>query len=288
MLEHWIVYSLVCSLLNCLQGAFVKHLAMKLNRYLVTWSIFAFSVPFMVILLVVTGVPPVKPSFFPALAGALLTNALAFTLYVRALQVSPLSLTIPFLSFTPFFLILTGRLILGELPTPMGIVGIVLIIGGAYSINLERAGQGLLSPFKNIYQERGSLLMLVTAALWSLSSTMDKAGVLSSSPAFYTISFHIFLPFLYIALLSPQEIGLKDTVPNFWPLLLLGGLQMGVALSQMHAIEIGLVSYVIAVKRGGLLFSIVLGALFFRERMFAVRFIGGALMATGVFFIVLG
>lgn len=241
----------------------------------------------MVILLLASDSPPIRLSFFPALAGALVVNAVAFPLYVKALQLSPLSLTIPFLAFTPLFLILTGWLILGELPTGSGIAGIALIVAGAYSINLEKVREGLLSPFRNIYKERGSFLMLLVAALWALSASIDKVGVLSSSPGFYTSSFHILFPFLYLLVVAPERIDFKNTIPNFWLLLLLGTLEVWLALSQMQAIKTGLVSYVIAIKRGGLLFSIVLGVVVFRERMFGIRLVGGILMATGVFFILL-
>lgn len=55
----------------------------------------------------------------------------------------------------------------------------------------------------------------------------------------------------------------------------------------LYAIQTGLVSCVIAIKRAGLLFSIVIGVVFFRERRFGIRLIGGGLMASGVFFILL-
>ncbi len=287
MIEHWIVYSVVCSVSNSLQGAFIKHLLRKIDRHLVTWSVFAFSVPFMVFFLFLSGLPQVKPLFFPALAASLIINAVAFPLYIRALQLSPLSLTIPFLAFTPLFLVLTGWFLLGELPSSSGITGILLIAAGAYVINLEKIGEGLLSPFKNICKERGSLLMLLVAALWALSASFDKVAVLSSSPRFYTTSFHVLFPFLYLLFVSPKRVSFKQTVPNFWPLLLLGALEASLSISQMHAIQTGLASYVIAIKRSGLILSIILGIVFFRERMFGIRLVGGGLMATGVFFILL-
>ncbi|HLK69342.1 MAG TPA: hypothetical protein VKU19_38190 [Bryobacteraceae bacterium] len=49
-------------------------------------------------------------------------------LYFRALQVSPLSLCVPFLSFTPVFLIPSGFVVLGELPPAVKLLGVLLIV----------------------------------------------------------------------------------------------------------------------------------------------------------------
>ena len=44
-------------------------------------------------------------------------------MYQRAVAVSPLSLTVPYLAFTPVLLLLTSYLINGELPNRSGTLG---------------------------------------------------------------------------------------------------------------------------------------------------------------------
>jgi drug/metabolite transporter (DMT)-like permease len=56
-------------------------------------------------------------SFLPVLVLDCTLVAASALLYYRALQIAPLSLTIPFLAFTPAFLLLTSHLLLREHPT---------------------------------------------------------------------------------------------------------------------------------------------------------------------------
>jgi len=165
---------------------------------------------------------------------------------VRALSISPLSLTIPFLAFTPLFMLLTGWVVLREVPNAQGVAGILLIVAGAYAINIDKIRGGVLAPFKAIAREPGSRLMLIVAFIWSISSVYDKVATVNSSPAFYSSFFSVVYGLIYIPLLV---IGLRKmplsrgTTPR---LFLLGFVFAVMIMAQMMAIEMTLASYVIA------------------------------------------
>ena len=74
--------------------------------------------------------PPPILEFLVYLVIDVLLITVVMWLYFRALQISPLSMCVPFLSFTPVFLIPTGFIILGELPLPSKAFGVVLIVAG--------------------------------------------------------------------------------------------------------------------------------------------------------------
>jgi len=279
----WILLALLCSLFNALQGAHGKRILGRIDPYVVTWAMFPYALPFLLLALWAAGLPQVKPSFWPALAATLAINLLAFTLYVRAIKLSPLSLTFPFLAFTPLLLVLTGYVALGELPDALGAVGILLIVAGAYVINLDRLREGLLGPVRHIARERGSLLMLIVAALWAISAAADKVALLNSSPFFFLVVFHILFPVCYFPVLLVKASGHKRQILREAPALLafafVGALMV---LFQMAAVRLTLVSYVIALKRAGMLFSILLGYFFFGERQLRIRLAGASLMVAGV------
>jgi uncharacterized membrane protein len=56
-------------------------------------------------------------------------------LYFRALQISPLSMSVPFLAFTPVFLIPTSYIVLGQKPNPIKSLGVVLIVVGSLAMH---------------------------------------------------------------------------------------------------------------------------------------------------------
>lgn len=284
----WTLYASLCSLFSAAQGAWIKGLLKRIDSYIITWAAFAFAFPFLLGLLPWAGFPHIEPPFWPALFAGLVLNLLALTLYVRAIGLSPLSLTFPFLSFTPLFLILTSWLILGELPRPLGIVGILLIVAGAYAINLEKLAEGPLSPFRSIYREKGSLLMLIVALIWSVTSNIDKVCVLKSSPLFYLTLFYLIFPILYLPVVLIRSRGKFVQIGRNLPsLLILGVFGALFIFFQMLAIRVALVTYVIGMKRARMVFSILFGFLFFGERYLKYRLLGAAFMIGGVACIVL-
>jgi len=90
-------------------------------------------------------------------------NVIATILQLKAIKISDLSLTIPLLAFTPLFLLFISPLILGQYPTPLGIIGVILIVIGSYVLNIQRRNAGYLAPFKAMLKHRCPRFMLYTA-----------------------------------------------------------------------------------------------------------------------------
>ena len=74
--------------------------------------------------------PPLDTTFFSATAIAIPIDIIALILYQRAIKISPLSLTLPFLAFTPVFVVVTSFVLLKEIPDINSLVGIVLVFLG--------------------------------------------------------------------------------------------------------------------------------------------------------------
>src|SRR3990172_489948 len=113
-----IALSLASGLGDALIYAYMKKLR-SLDSTLVVWAQYAFSLPFIVVLLFF---------FFPEnisseayWIGAINSVLLAYTMYLlfKAFGTTNLSLTVPLLSFTPLFLLLTSYIMVHEIPTPL-------------------------------------------------------------------------------------------------------------------------------------------------------------------------
>jgi drug/metabolite transporter (DMT)-like permease len=278
----WVLLSIVCALAFGTMSSYAKALTRRVNLYVITWSMISLAVPWLVVALAMRGIPPIGERFLVAALVSVVLNIFANTLHIKALSLSPLSLTIPFLAFTPMFMILTGAIVLGELPDAKGLAGIALVVAGAYAINLEKIRGGLLLPMRAIVQERGSLLMLIVSFIWSVTSVYDKVAVVNSSPQFYMAFFSVAFAVLYLPALifglRKAQVGRGDTGRLF----LVGAVFALMGVAQMTAIELTLASYVISIKRAGMIVSVVLGYLFFGEKHLRVRLVGALLMTVGV------
>src|SRR5258708_15447404 len=79
----------------------------------------------------------------------------ATLLYLGALQASPLSLCVPFLAFTPIFVIGTGYFMLGELPSTAKLAGVVLVVVGSLVMHRKLVAVSWLEPVRAVVREKG-------------------------------------------------------------------------------------------------------------------------------------
>ena len=112
----WLIVSLLSALSQSTGDLLSKRSLKNLNEYIITFSWSIFSGLFLFPLLLFTGIPYLDGTFWTAIIilGFLLSTGRI--LYMRAIKLSPLSVTIPMLAFTPLFLLITSPLILGEFP----------------------------------------------------------------------------------------------------------------------------------------------------------------------------
>ena len=75
---------------------------------------------------------------FAAFMSAVL-RLLSLLLYQTAIALSPLSATVPYLSFTPAMLIVTAYLLIGEQPSSSGLFGVCVVTLGGYLLAFSTA-----------------------------------------------------------------------------------------------------------------------------------------------------
>jgi len=283
----WTLFSLLSAFFQATTDAFSKKvLRDNCDLYLVGWARWCFAVPFLLTMLLFIRIPPLDQIFWFNLFLLLPLEITALILYIKALKLSPLSLTIPFLSFTPVFLILTSFLILGEQPDTSGLLGILSVTLGGYLLNFHTISRGTLEPFRCIIKEKGCLLMITVALIYSITSNLGKAAIQHSSPAFFAVFYLTLLslvvtPFVWFKNRGTFLKGLS----NIKYFLLIG---LSCALMFIfHTLAINLiqVSYMISLKRTSVLFSIAFGRLYFNEPHLKERVLGSIIMLVGVLLI---
>jgi len=285
----WFFLSIFTAIFTSIADLFIKRgLKNGIDEYLAAWGWRIFALLFLLPLLFFIPIPKISSQFWWALFFGGGLNTLASLLYMKAIKISPLSLTVPMLTFTPLFLLLTSPIILGEFPKIFGILGILLIVFGSYLLNIHIIKNGYSAPFKALIKEKGSAMMLLAAFIWSITSNIDKIGVLSSSPIFWIISVNIFISLILSMIILFQRKNFKENIiPNTKALLPIGMFLTLSLICQMTAIKMALVSYVISIKRTSIIFSSLYGFFIFKEPFLKFRLIGILIMVLGVFSITL-
>ncbi|MGD2019948.1 MAG: DMT family transporter [Thiohalocapsa sp.] len=273
-------------------------------------SVVRFSVSGLLLAPLLIGMPApwsLPAPFWGWLAAMLPLEIAAMLLYMAAIRDHPLSLTLPYLAFTPVFVLGIAYWLLGEQVSVLGALGVLLVVAGAWLLNVRHARladvRSWAVPLAAIFWEPGSRMMLLVALIYGFTATMGKA-VLDYLPAshfgpFYFLVLGLTMPLVWAL---PMRIGQKAGAASpslrlalFGPGGLLRRPRAVLAVAALHglmaythflAIARVEVAYMLAVKRTSLLFGILYGALVFGETGLRSHLAAGALMVAGVAVIV--
>lgn len=284
----WIALSLLCAFSLASADAATKAWLQGFSA--VELLVVRFCVPGLLMMPLLTGLPPLAeiPAVFWLWIAVLTPLELAaMLLYMAAIRDYPLSLTVPYLAFSPVFVVGIAWVLLGEEISARGGAGIALVVVGAWLLNSgharRRDWRGWIAPLTAIFHERGSRMMLGVAAIYGVTATLGK-GAMQYVPAESFGAFYFGLLGLavlaLVALPRPRILGKLLTRP--WAVLAVGGLVAVMVYTHFLAIQQVEVAYMVAVKRTSLLFGILYGAVIFGETGMAARIPAGLIMLSGV------
>lgn len=230
--------------------------------------------------------PAFAAGYVAPAAASVLLNVVANLAFIHAIREAPISQTVPLLSLTPAFTTLFAMPLLGELPAPLQLTGIGLVVGGALLVNRRpRRAAAEVGAAARRHHRRGAWLMVLVAVCWSLTQPFDKLAVRASSPGLHGFVLCAGVAAAVLAILVFErrvaEVGQVGRAPWLLPAaLLLSAAALGL---QLVAIGLVWVSVVETIKRGlGNLAALAYGRWLFGEAIDATRVSGVVAMAAGV------
>ncbi len=218
-------------------------------------------------------------------------------LFARSHAIEEVSLVAPILASTPTILILTSMVILHEVPTLLGWIGIWLLALGAYSLNLYKLREQLqheggyrewkvwLAPISALRKSKGVRLAFAAAMLGAVSINFDGLVSRNSNIMFGLgcVLLIVSAGHLVIALYKKQFQGIRLS-NGIWK----GPLILAICISGSNVItnfayRSSLISYVGSLKRISIPITIIFAYFFLKERTnFKDRLLGGVLIMIGV------
>ena len=282
----WFIFALLAAFFISIYYALSKYLVKRDNLYIIPGGIFLISALALLTISIINGVPQLGALFFPiAIADAIL-NIIAMFFYFRSLKIADITLVIPLLSFTPIFLIFTSFIILGELSTSWGIFGIFFIVLGSYILNLDK--NGFLSPFRTLIHNRGAVYMIIFAFFISVTNTLDKLVILNSDTLLAPGMIQLFIAIGFITIAYKSGFNIIKSYRKTPQLFIIAGLSIAMAaFLTATAFTMEIVPYVMSIQRIGILFTVLYGFVFFKEKKIKQRLLGTITMLIGATTIIL-
>lgn len=278
----WYFISVLSGFFFASADALSKKEARRTPAIVLAWVREFYALPFLLAILFFIDIPELQPGFWTAIFICVAIDLLTTFLYMRAIQIAPLSLTVPYLGLSPIFLLLIPAIVLGERLTTIGIIGVLLVSIGTYTLQIDRAKYGFFEPWLAIFRNRGSLYMFCVAILYSVTATYGKVAIIKSSPLFMTAVYFTLLAlgFTLIVLYTERK-NYRVLFANPLQKFSIGFAMAMMAVTHFTAIGMIQVAYMISIKRLSLLFAILYGALLFKETNIKERLLGGIIIIAG-------
>lgn len=282
----WLVLALSFALWSAITIGLIKHLSKKIEPRALAFLLSAITIPFMVVLLFLTGgIPKTTPAFYGLIIASSILDTVAFLAYFIAISKSPISLLGPLASFGPIITTIVAIFALGEIPTPLKFFGVVLIVIGAYALNIKDIKQGIFTPFQKLFKSEGVKLFLIATLIWGLTPILQKKAILATNPdtPFFPAVVGLILSTLFLFPFAYKQTGnlIKEAYQNRKVIILYGSVGSLAQFAIYAAFAMAPVGYVSSIMRLSSLFTVVIGGVFLKEHHVRERLVGGAIMVIG-------
>jgi drug/metabolite transporter (DMT)-like permease len=269
----WILLVLVAQLGNATKNVLTRRVGDSIDTYTVALFSTALMLPFLWTSVFISGDFEIQPEFWQLLLFIVPLEIVVMLLFFHALTKSELSVSFPFVSFSPFFVALGSYFILGELNSWLMYSGMALLVVGAFAHQLNKESE------VNI---RGALYILGVTALWGYMIPMGNLAMEYASPQlfpaiYFTAATALFLP----VWVFKRSSSVKSILQNSKLFLFIGiayALFMG---CNWYAYHLGPTTGVASLGMVSILFTSALSGLYLKEKLSFRRIIGVLLMFAG-------
>ena len=215
-------------------------------------------------------------------------GAVCFVLYHlfngRAYRGGDLSIVYPLSQTSMIWVPLWGITLLGERLSVTGVCGILLVLFGVYSIQVQRLSLAeMVRPFRDLKNPTVQAA-LAAGFIYSIGSIAEKTGVRNYSPFYFT-----FLLVLVMLLLMTFNLGrpkyrrqIGEELREQWRLILVSGpVMMASFLTFRYGLNLSPVSYAVPVRQVSIMVGVLIGIVFLGESFGRIRLFSALFILLG-------
>jgi drug/metabolite transporter (DMT)-like permease len=233
--------------------------------------------------------PPegVPGAAWPFLLATSVIHAVYFYVLGRAYGSGEFSLVYPIARGLGVALVpLAAFFFLDERPSPLGALGVLLVVAGIVGINLSSAGlssAGRATAGPRRLMSAGAGWALVTGLSIAAYSLVDKAGVARLHPVPYIAILGVGMSLLLVPTMVRRRVALAHEWRTNWRAILVAStLNLTSYLLVLFAFRLSKAGYVVAAREISIVLSVAIGRLWFGERRVGRRLAAATLVLAGV------
>jgi len=283
-----IILVVLSALFHALRSLFTKESGDK-QVFLWLYSIVAllFFSPLFMYFLFRVGIT--NPAAYAWCAGSGFIHFLYWLFLTQAYKEGDLSHVYPIMRSSPALVLVIAVLFLGEQVSFQGVAGILLVAVGVYIINLKHiSGAELLAPIKSIANDRSTQFAFLTLISVAFYSIVDKMAVDSIHPILFAF-FHLFCGMCYytpyILITKKGDIIQKEWSTGLVRIIMSGVIGITGYSMILIAFTIDRVSYIVSLRQLSVVFAVLMGSFWLKEKHKGIRLAGALIIFCGGFLI---
>ena len=196
----------------------------------------------------------------------------------RAVREADISTVTPVMCLLPVFNVGTSFILLHEVPSIFGWIGIILIVCGTYLMLRHKKDDLTISM--------PVFLMIAAMFCIAIGSSLDKISIQASNPVFYSFMNTLGASMVFFVLMylykEKDSFSHMRSAKWFWPFMLVGVLQAVSYTATTYAFNLGPVSYTLALRAGSYILVGFYGVLFLKETLTTRKIIALICFSLGV------
>lgn len=215
-------------------------------------------------------------------------GALGNGFIIKALETGELSVLGPINAYKSVIGILFAFLLIGELPNPWALLGIVMIIIGSYFV-LEKNGEKFSWT---LFKQKAIQYRIAALVLTGIQAVLDKKVIQNSNLIYAFAGWCIFGLLFSLPIFLASKPNFKKEWESITTKVLLRYLGLTISIAIMvsatnYAFKQMQVASVLALFQISILLSVMFGHHFFNEKGVFKKMIGAIIMITGSLLIIL-
>lgn len=230
-----------------------------------------------------------NPAAYAWCAGSGFIHFLYWVFLTHAYKTGDLSHVYPIMRSSPAPVFVIAVLFLGEQVSVQGAAGILLVAGGVYIINMKHiSGAEFLAPVRAVIKDRATQFAFLTLISVAGYSIVDKMAVDYIHPILFAF-FHLFCGMCYYTLyivLTKRADNIRQEWRRGRLRIIMAGV-IGITGYSMilMAFTIERVSYIVGLRQLSVVFAVLMGSFWLKEKYTGIRLTGAVIIFTGCFMI---
>ena len=223
--------------------------------------------------------------FYVGLIGFAFTTILGHYFQVKAIEKLPLSIVSPLGALFPVLMIIVAVFTLGEIPSLIGLIGILIVVAGSYTLTLKSTNH-LMEPLIFLFKNKKVWLKHFANISWAFAAVFLKIALTNAeifSGMFILSAVVGFVALTSFWIYAPQKNLFRCKTLLFG----IGFIRLFQNIFQWMLLTVVLLGYGVAFTNLSLIFLAIAGKFYFKEKQGWERIISVLVMYVGIQLILL-